>query len=39
MGIYVSLDQNAFFAPVVQEAPFAFLRCPAKELEPDCDVS
>jgi len=28
-GIYLSLQQNQLFAPVAQEVPFEFARCPA----------
>jgi hypothetical protein len=27
-GLYLTLQQNAFFAPVAQDAPFEFARCP-----------
>jgi hypothetical protein len=27
-GLYLTLEQNAFFAPLAQDAPFDFNRCP-----------
>ncbi len=27
-GLYLTLEQNASFAPVAQNAPFEFTRCP-----------
>jgi hypothetical protein len=29
-GVYLTLEQNRFLAPVVQESPFEFARCPAR---------
>lgn len=28
IGIYLTLDQNRWFAPLAQEVPFEFGRCP-----------
>jgi len=28
-GLYLTLEQNAFLAPLAQEVPFEFSRCPA----------
>jgi len=28
VGLYLTLEQNAFFAPAAQDAPFDFGRCP-----------
>jgi hypothetical protein len=28
-GLYLTLKQNRFLAPLAQEVPFAFARCPA----------
>jgi hypothetical protein len=29
-GLYLTLAQNAFLAPIAQDAPFDFTRCPRR---------
>jgi len=30
-GLYLTLDQNSFLAPLAQEIPFEFNRCPMND--------
>jgi hypothetical protein len=32
-GVYLTLAQNAFLAPIAQDAPFDFTGCPIKTIK------